>query len=150
MNKQMHTYSHEQSRKFSSVAQLCPTLCNLMDCSTPRFPVHYQLNRHEFEQAPGVGDGRGSLACCSPWGRKESGRTEDWTDWWRLFSSVCTEDLPIKHSLICWCLVVSNSLVESDPMDCNPPGSSLHGIFQARILQCVAVSFSRDLPDPGI
>ena len=43
MNKQMHTYSHEQSRKFSSVAQLCPTLCNLMDCSTPRFPVHYQL-----------------------------------------------------------------------------------------------------------
>ena len=38
---------------------------------------HYQLNRHEFEQAPGVGDGQGSLACCSPWGRKESGRTED-------------------------------------------------------------------------
>ena len=29
-----------------------------------------------FEQAPGVGDGQGSLACCSPWGRKESGTTE--------------------------------------------------------------------------
>ena len=29
---------------------------------------HHQLNGHEFEQAPGVGDGQGSLACCSPWG----------------------------------------------------------------------------------
>ena len=28
---------------------------------------HLQLNGHEFEQAPGVGDGQGSLACCSPW-----------------------------------------------------------------------------------
>ena len=37
---------------------------------------HNQLNEYEFEQAPGVGDGQGSLACCSPWGLKESGRTE--------------------------------------------------------------------------
>ena len=29
---------------------------------------HHQLNGHEFEHAPGVGDGQGSLACCSPWG----------------------------------------------------------------------------------
>ena len=33
---------------------------------------HQQLNGHEFEQAPGVGDGQGSLACCSPWGHKQS------------------------------------------------------------------------------
>ena len=32
---------------------------------------HHQLHGHEFEQAPGVGDGQGSLAWCSPWGRKE-------------------------------------------------------------------------------
>ena len=31
---------------------------------------------HEFEQAPRVGDGQGNLACCSPWGRKESDTTE--------------------------------------------------------------------------
>ena len=37
---------------------------------------HYQLSGHEFEQAPGVGDGHGSLACCGPWGRKESDTTE--------------------------------------------------------------------------
>ena len=37
---------------------------------------HHRLNGHEFEQALGVGDGQGSLACCSPWGRKESDTTE--------------------------------------------------------------------------
>ena len=37
---------------------------------------HHGLDRHEFEQAPGIGDGQGSLACCSPWGLKESDTTE--------------------------------------------------------------------------
>ena len=36
------------------------------------------------------------------------------------------------------------------PMDGSPPGSSVHGIFQARILEWVSISFSRDLPYPGI
>ena len=34
-------------------------------------------------------------------------------------------------------------------MDCSPPGSSVHGILQARILGWVDISFSRDLPHPG-
>ena len=37
-----------------------------------------------------------------------------------------------------------------DPMDCSLPGFSAYGIFQARILEWVAISSSRDLPDPGI
>ena len=37
---------------------------------------HYQVYGHEFEQAPEVGDGQGRLACCSPWGRKESDTTD--------------------------------------------------------------------------
>ena len=37
---------------------------------------HHWLDGHEFEQAPGIGDGQGSLACCSPWGRKELDTTE--------------------------------------------------------------------------
>ena len=37
---------------------------------------HHRLNGHEFEQALGNGDGQGSLACCSPWGHKESDLTE--------------------------------------------------------------------------
>ena len=41
---------------------------------------HPWLNGHEFEEAPGVGDGQGSLTCCSPWGRKELDTTE-WLKW---------------------------------------------------------------------
>ena len=37
---------------------------------------HHLLNGHEFEEARGVGDEQGSLACCSPWGRRESDTTE--------------------------------------------------------------------------
>ena len=37
---------------------------------------HHRLDGHEFEQAPGVGDGQGGLACCSPWGHRESDTTE--------------------------------------------------------------------------
>ena len=37
---------------------------------------YHRLNVYEFEEAPGVGDGQGSTACCSPWGHKESDMTE--------------------------------------------------------------------------
>ena len=37
---------------------------------------HHRLDGHEFEKAPGVGDGQGSLEWCSPWGRKELDTTE--------------------------------------------------------------------------
>ena len=37
---------------------------------------HHRFNGHEFEQAPGVGDGQGGLACCSPWGHEELDMTE--------------------------------------------------------------------------
>ena len=44
---------------------------------------HHRLYGNEFEQAPGVGDGQGSLVCCSPWGRKELDTTE-WLNWTEL------------------------------------------------------------------
>ena len=68
---------------------------------------HYGLNGHECEEAPEVGDGQGSLACCSPWGHKESTQLSDWTDWVTLLCSlipslqVITEHqtgLPLLHS----------------------------------------------------
>ena len=37
---------------------------------------HHRLDGHEFDQALGVGDGQGSLACCSPRGHRESDMTE--------------------------------------------------------------------------
>ena len=48
------------------------------------------------------------------------------------------------------CLVTKLCPTVFNPKDCSPPGSTVHAILQARILQWVAISFSRDLPDPGI
>ena len=49
---------------------------------------HHRISEHEFEQALGVGDGQGSLACCSPWGCKEL----DWTTEmnWYISSKLCS------------------------------------------------------------
>ena len=47
-------------------------------------------------------------------------------------------------------LVVQLCLSLSDLMDCSPPGSSVHGILQARILEWLPFPFPGDLPDPGI
>ena len=38
---------------------------------------HHRLKGHELEQAPEDSEGQGSLACCSPWGRKESDMSEE-------------------------------------------------------------------------
>ena len=46
--------------------------------------------------------------------------------------------------------VTQSCLTLRDPMDCRMPGSSVHGILQARIVEWVAIPFSRDLPQPGI
>ena len=52
---------------------------------------HHQLDGHEFEQAPGVDDGQGSLACCSPWGHKELDMTKwlNWTECIKCFKESC-------------------------------------------------------------
>ena len=47
-------------------------------------------------------------------------------------------------------LVAQSCLTLWDPMDYSPPGSFVHGILQARILEWVAILFSRSLPDPEI
>ena len=47
------------------------------------------------------------------------------------------------EGLLCCCLVTMSCSTLCDPMDCGPPGSSVHGISQARILEWVAISFSR-------
>ena len=46
--------------------------------------------------------------------------------------------------------VHAQCLTLCDPMDCSPPGSSIHGISQARILEWIAISSPGDLPNPGI
>ena len=50
---------------------------------------------------------------------------------------------PCYLSVLCECSVTSVQSALCDPMDCNPPGSPVHEILQARILERVAISFSR-------
>ena len=56
---------------------------------------HLWLDGHEFEQALGVGDGQGSLECCSPWGHKELDMTE-WLNW----LTEETRELVLCHNIL--------------------------------------------------
>ena len=70
--------------------------------------------------------------------------TQSWTRLKRLSSSSSSRSL----SYLCACLVAQLCLTLCNPMDCSPPGSSVHGIFQARILEWVAIPFSRRSSQP--
>ena len=59
----------------------------------------------------------------------------------RCFQSIYWKILLIRGPMSC--LVTKLSLTLCDPMDCSPSSSSVHGIFQARIMERVAISFSR-------
>ena len=50
--------------------------------------------------------------------------------------------LSLSIIIFCVCSVAQSCPTLCDPMDCNPPGSSVHGIFQARTMEQVAISFS--------
>ena len=67
---------------------------------------YYQLNGHEFEQAPGNSEGQGGLVCCSPRGHKESGSTEQ----------LNTQIINIRCSITRSCPTLC------DPMNYSTPG----------------------------
>ena len=71
---------------------------------------HHRLNGHEFEYAPGVGDGQGGLACCSPWSHKELDTPEwlNWTDctfWYQIWNASVWPWIVIS-----WIINISNLL----------------------------------------
>ena len=73
---------------------------------------HHRLNGHEFEQAPGDGEGQGGLACYSPWGCKELGTTEQ-LNWTMLPSEIPTPttDPPVRGFPAVWkLLLLQNTL----------------------------------------
>ena len=99
----------------SEVAQSCPTLCNPMDCSLP-----------------------GSEEPLSPWnfpGKSGSGLPTGVGCHFLLQSMKAKSESEVAQS----------SLTLRNPMDFSLPGSSTHGIFQARVLEWVAIAFSRSL-----
>ena len=101
---------------------------------------YHRLSGHESEQTPGDSAGQGSLACCSPRGCKESGTTQRLNN-----KNILNAYEPLKWSEV---LVAQSCLTLGNPMDFSPPGSSVHEIFQARILEWVAISFSRGSSGP--
>ena len=72
----------------------------------------HPLNGHEFDLAPGVGAGQGSLACCSPWGCKESDTTE------RL------KHIPAAVTVGFWCRLSADVHTFPDPADKPSQGSA--------------------------
>ena len=85
-----------------------------------------------------------------------------WPHRWQPSRLPCPWDSPGKNTGVgCRCLlqcmkgkseseVAQSCPTPSDSMDCSPPGASIHGVFQARVLEWIVIPFSRDLPNPGI
>ena len=65
---------------------------------------------------------------------------------WKFIMLLSTSrNLDRAQGVVCWCCLVAKScLAFCDPIDCSPPGFSVHGILQARILESVAIPFSRE------
>ena len=105
----------------SEVTQSCPTLHYPMDCSPPGSSIHGIFQAKVLEW----GATAFSLGLIN--------LLEQLTELRETF------DLPCRAKSLQLCLTLS------DPMDCSLPGSSLHGIFQARVLEWGAIAFSVDL-----
>ena len=119
-----------------------------------------------------------SLVGCSPWGRSESDTTErlhfhfslscigegndnplqcsclenprDGGAWWAAVSGVAQSWTRLKRLSSSCCFIARLCLILCKLLGCSLPGSSVHGIFQARILEWLPFPSPRNLPDPGI
>ena len=126
--------------KWSEIAQSCPTLCNPMDCSLPGSSVHGVFQARELEW------GAISFSRGSSWPRD---RTWIYPHCRQMLYHLSHQGSPIAKcnkatSLsLRVCSVTQSCPILCGLRDCSPSGSSIHGIFQARILDWVAISFSR-------
>ena len=117
-----------------SVARACLTLCDPTDCGLPGSSVHEILQARILEWV-GISSSRGSS-----WLRDQTLTLMTLALAGVFFTSRTTWALPQFSSVQFSRSVVSDSF---DPMDCSLPGSSVHEILQARILEWVAISFSK-------
>ena len=139
VNKFLCCNSHFfSSVQFSSITQLCPTLCDPVDCGTPGLPVHHQL---PFTQTNvyRVGDAiQPSHPLSSPFPPAPTPSQHP-----GLFRWVSSSH---QVANVRFAAAVAKSLQSCptlcDPIDGSPPGSSVPGILQARTLEWVAISFS--------
>ena len=104
----------------SEVAQSCPTLSDPMDCSPPGSSIHGIFQARVLEW----GAIAFSLESCTD------------TIYLKILSFLLKYACVLKSLQLCPTLC--------NPMDCSPPGSSVHGTLQARVLERVAMASSRE------
>ena len=120
------------------VAQSCLTLCDPMDCSSPGSSVHGDSQGFSTQEY------WSGLPCPSPGDLPhpgiEPGSLRPLTHQGSLTPIESERKVKVKS--------LSHVRLFVDPMDCSPPGSSRRGILQARVLEWVAISFSRGPSGP--
>ena len=120
-----------------SVAQPCLTICDPTECSTPSFP----------SPSPGAGSNSCPLSrWCHP---AISSSVVPFSSCLQSFPASPGKNTGVGCHFLLQCMKVKSEIevaqscpTLSDPMDCGPPGSSIHGIFQARVLEWGAIAFS--------
>ena len=124
LTEHMHTHTHNNyiypGCCCSSVSKSCPTLSNPMDCSMSGFLVPPHLLGFAQVHVHWIGD---AIQTSHP--LSSSAFSLSQSEWVSEITQLCPT--------LC------------DPVDCSPPGSSIHGILQARILEWVVISFSISL-----
>ena len=152
------------------VTQSCLTLCDLIDCSLPGSSVHWILQARILkwvvisfsrdQSDPGIKPGSPSLQAdslpfepllllshfsrvrlCTTHRRQPTRLPRPWDSPGKNTGVGC-HFLPRCMKVKSESEVAQSCPTLSDPMDCSPPGSSVHGIFQARVLEWSAIAFS--------
>ena len=124
----------------AKLLQSCPTLCNPIDGSQPGSPIPGILQARVLEWA--------AISFSNAWKWKVKVKSLSHV---RLHLAIKkNEIMPFATTwMVAEIIIPSETEVAqscptlSDPMDCSLPGSSIHGIFQARVLEWVAIAFSR-------
>ena len=137
-----------RSDQIRSVAQLCPTLCDPVNRSTTGLPFHHQLPEFTQTHVHWVSDAiQPSHPLLSP-----SPPAFNLPQHQGLFQGVSSShqvakvlEFQLQHQFFQW--IFRNDFL-CDPLDCSPPGSSAHGIIQARILKWVAMPSSKGSSQP--
>ena len=97
---------------------------------------HWWVNAHEFEQAPGVDDGQGSLACCSPWDRKSWTCLSHWTELKGNQSWIFTGRADAEAEVpILWPPDVKTRLIGKDPDPGKDWGQKEKGVTKDEVVE---------------
>ena len=129
-----------QVKSESEVNQSCPTPSDPMDCSPPG-PPSMGFSRQEYWSGVPL------PSPISKWMKAQCSSL-----FWVFLQPALSLFFKTENFIFYWgsgCVVAQSCLTLSNPMDCSPPDSSVHGILQGSLLEWVAISFSRGSSQPS-